>query len=185
LIASRRGVIAAPFYSAGGCARRASGFLSALIMPKQSAGLLLFRRNGGALDVFLVHPGGPFWKNKDAGSWTIPKGEFASGEPPLDAARRELTEETGLRVEGPFLPLGSVKQAGGKVVHAWAVEADVDAGAIKSNTFQIEWPPRSGRMAEFPEIDRAAWFSHESAAEKISAAQREFIVRLQSAVGRG
>lgn len=149
-------------------------------MPKESAGLLLYRRRGATLEVFLVHPGGPFWKNKDSGAWTIPKGEFAAGEEPLTAAKRELLEETSLCVDGPFLPLGSVKQAGGKVVHAWAVEADCDPAAIVSNTFRVEWPPKSGRVAEFPEIDRAGWFGLKEAKTKMNAVQAELLLRLQT-----
>jgi predicted NUDIX family NTP pyrophosphohydrolase len=153
-------------------------------MPKQSAGLLLHRMQAGQRQVFLVHPGGPFWAKKDAGAWTIPKGEFEANEDPLAAARRELREETGLVVDGPFLPLGVVKQAGGKVIHAWAAEADCDPGAIVSNTFRLEWPPRSGKFAEFPEVDRAAWFSLEAAATKMNAAQALFLERLAAMPGR-
>ncbi|MGH7945284.1 MAG: NUDIX domain-containing protein, partial [Opitutaceae bacterium] len=128
-------------------------------MPKQSAGLLVYRLHEGALEVFLVHPGGPFWTKKDAGAWSIPKGEFASDENPLDAARREFTEETGVVVTGPFAPLGTIRQSGGKTVHAFVAEADFDAAKIVSNAFKMEWPPRTGRFAEFPEVDRAAWCS--------------------------
>lgn len=119
--------------------------------------------------MFLVHPGGPFWARKDAGVWSIPKGEFAEGD------RRELTEETGCVATGPFTPLGSVRQPGGKTVHAFLARADVDPDKIVSNRFRMEWPPRSGRWQEFPEVDRAAWFSLESAAEKIHPAQAEFL----------
>lgn len=151
-------------------------------MVKQSAGLLLFRRRESGLDVFLVHPGGPFWAKKDAGAWSIPKGEFLDGEDPLAAAQRELTEETGWRAAGAFLPLGSIRQSGGKTVQAWALEQDGDAAAIVSNTFEIEWPPRSGRKATFPEVDRAGWFPLEAAAAKINASQAEFLQRLRRAV---
>ena len=146
-------------------------------MPKQSAGLLLYRRVGG-LEVFLVHPGGPFWAKKDHGAWTIPKGELTDGEDPLATAVRELKEETGFTVSGPFAPLGTIRQSGGKTVHAFAAAADVDPSRIVSNTFQMEWPPRSGHAREFPEVDRAAWFSLADAAEKINPAQAEFLKRL-------
>src|SRR5215472_17690164 len=127
-------------------------------MPKQSAGLLLCRQSGGRLEVLLIHPGGPFWAKKDDGAWSIPKGEFTSDEDPLAAARREFEEELGSVVEGEFMPLGAVKQPGGKVVHAWAVRGEFDPPRLKSNLFSMEWPPRSGRQQEFPEVDRAEWF---------------------------
>jgi predicted NUDIX family NTP pyrophosphohydrolase len=151
-------------------------------MARQSAGLLLHRVRDGGLEVFLVHPGGPFWAKKDAGAWTIPKGEFAAGEDPLAAARRELTEETGATVEGPFASLGTVRQAGGKLIYGFAAAAEIDAGNLTSNTFRLEWPPRSGRFAEFPEIDRAGWFPLHEAAEKINPGQAPFLERL--AAGR-
>lgn len=147
-------------------------------MPRLSAGLLLYRRRGPALDVLLVHPGGPFWRNKDLGAWSIPKGEAASGEDLLGVARRELREEIGVEVDGAFLPLSPVRQAGGKLVHAWAVEADVDADAIVSNTFQVEWPPRSGRQQTFPEVDRAAWFDVDEARHRILRGQVALIDEL-------
>ncbi|HUR60005.1 MAG TPA: NUDIX domain-containing protein [Opitutaceae bacterium] len=152
-------------------------------MPKQSAGLLLHRRVGDGFEVFLVHPGGPLWAKKDLGAWTIPKGEFTAEEDPLAAAQRELKEETGLVVVGPFVSLGCVKQAGGKVVHAWAAEADCDPATIVSNTFSLEWPPRSGQKRDFPEVDRAAWFAPDVAAEKINPAQAALIARLADALG--
>jgi predicted NUDIX family NTP pyrophosphohydrolase len=145
---------------------------------KQSAGLLLFRRRKGELEVLLVHPGGPFWTRKDLGAWTIPKGEQHEGEDPLETAKREFAEETGFSVEGHFMALGSVRQAGGKVVTAWALEADVDPSAIKSNTFRLEWPPRTGTFQEFPEVDRADWFSLHDAHLKLLAAQRDLLNRL-------
>jgi len=132
-------------------------------MPRISAGLLLFRQHDGQLEVFLVHPGGPFWRKKDLGAWSIPKGECAPGEDPLTTARRELREETGFDVDGPFTSLQAIRQAGGKVVHAWAAPADLDPSRLVSNTFTMEWPPRSGRQQEFPEVDRAAWFPVEDA----------------------
>jgi predicted NUDIX family NTP pyrophosphohydrolase len=147
-------------------------------MPKTSAGLLLYRHTPGGIEVFLVHPGGPFWAKKDAGAWSIPKGEYVPGEDPLDAARREFAEETGIVPEGEFVELGVVKQAGGKIVAAWAFEGDCDADAIRSNTFTMERPPRSGRQQEFPEVDRAAWFDLETAREKILKGQLDFIRRL-------
>ncbi len=152
-------------------------------MPKQSAGLLLYRRRGEELEVFLVHPGGPFWANKDAHAWSIPKGEFAPDEAPLLAARREFSEETGLSVEGEFVALAPQKQAGGKIVRAWAVEADCDPAAIESNTFALEWPPRSGRMQAFPEIDRAAWFPLAAAREKIHKGQMALLDELERLIG--
>jgi predicted NUDIX family NTP pyrophosphohydrolase len=149
-------------------------------MAKQSAGLLVYRKRGNALEVLLVHPGGPFWKNKDAGAWSIPKGEFADGEDPLDVARREFQEEIGTSISGVMLPLEAVKQRGVKTVYAWAVEADADVSQIKSNMFTIEWPPRSGKQQEFPEVDRAEWFDLTAAAEKINTGQRQLIEQLQS-----
>jgi predicted NUDIX family NTP pyrophosphohydrolase len=150
-------------------------------VTKRSAGILLFRRLPD-LEVFLVHPGGPFWAKKDAGAWTIPKGEYGDGEEPLAAARREFEEETGSAVDGEFLALGEVKQSGGKVVTAWAIERDLDATSIRSNTFSMEWPPRSRKIREFPEIDRANWFSVGEAREKLIPAQTAFLERLQGSV---
>jgi predicted NUDIX family NTP pyrophosphohydrolase len=144
-------------------------------MAKQSAGLLLYRRRDGVVEVLLAHPGGPFWKNKDAGAWSIPKGEFADGEDPLEAARREFHEETGSPIDGDFRPLKTVEQRGGKVVHAWLVEADLDPSSVTSNTFTIEWPRGSGRMQSFPEVDQVDWFTFETAQEKILESQRPFI----------
>jgi len=140
-------------------------------MAKTSAGLLLFRTRGGELEVLLVHPGGPFWAKKDEGAWSIPKGEINEGEDPLAAARREVQEELGAAPDGKFIPLAPVRQAGGKVVLAWAIEADIDPAAITSNTFQLEWPPRSGRQQTFPEVDRAAWFTISEARSKILRGQ--------------
>lgn len=150
-------------------------------MPKVSAGLLVYRLRGAELEVFLVHPGGPFWQRKDAGAWTIPKGELDGEEDPLAAARREFTEETGITAVGPFADLGMVKQAGGKSVHAFVAAGDFEATAIASNRFKLEWPPKSGRFAEFPEVDRAAWFSIEAAKAKINPAQIELLERLRAA----
>lgn len=147
-------------------------------MNKPSAGILLFRRLKGELEVLLVHPGGPFWKNKDAGAWSIPKGEYGEEEDALTAARREFAEETGLDLKGNFLTLGTVKQPGGKVVSAWALEQNFDPATLRSNTFELEWPPRSGTIRQFPEVDRAAWFSLETAREKILKGQRELLDRL-------
>jgi predicted NUDIX family NTP pyrophosphohydrolase len=147
-----------------------------------SAGLLLFRRTGGRLEVLLAHPGGPFWAGKDAGAWTIPKGVPRSGEDLLDAARREFTEETGLSPPGPFLPLGDVRQKAGKVVHAWACEGDADPALLTSNTMSVEWPPGSGKRIEFPEVDRCAWFDLAEAREKLNPAQAAFIDRLEAAL---
>jgi predicted NUDIX family NTP pyrophosphohydrolase len=151
-------------------------------MPKRSAGLLLYRRRDG-LEVFLVHPGGPFWAGKDAHAWSIPKGEIAEGEDPLQAARREFAEETGLAIDGRFVVLTPRRQPGGKIVHAWAVEADCDPAAVRSNSFTLEWPPRSGRMQEFPEIDRAAWFPLAVAREKSHKGQVALLDELATVVG--
>lgn len=144
-------------------------------MPKISAGLLLYRRHGKNLQVLLVHPGGPFWAKKDAGAWSIPKGEAEPQEDLLAVAVREVREETGFEVEGPFAALSPVKQSG-KVVHAWAAQYDCDPRIIVSNTFRIEFPPRSGRFAEFPEVDKAQWFDREIAQEKILQSQRPLLV---------
>jgi predicted NUDIX family NTP pyrophosphohydrolase len=149
-------------------------------MAKQSAGLLLYRTKNGFLEVFLTHPGGPFWKNKDKGVWSIPKGEFV-GESALEAAKRELKEETGFTVKGPFIELTPIKQKGGKWVYAWAVEADVDPDKVKSNTFSVKYA--SGHTQEYPEVDRAEWFTVEEAKEKILEAQVRLIDELERKVG--
>jgi predicted NUDIX family NTP pyrophosphohydrolase len=140
-------------------------------MPRRSAGLVMYRYRAGKLEVFLVHPGGPFWAKKDAGSWSIPKGEFEPGEEPLEAARREFREETGLVPKGEFVPLKEAKQPSGKVVYAWAFEGDCDAEQINSNSFSLEWPPKSGKRQEFPEVDRAGWFALDVARTKIARGQ--------------
>ena len=147
-------------------------------MPKKSAGLLLFRETAAGVEVLLVHPGGPFWARKDDGAWSIPKGEFADGEEPLAAAKREFAEEVGVPPAGEFIPLDPVKQPGGKLVFAWAVRAGFDPSSLKSNTFAIEWPPKSGRQQEFPEIDKAAWFDLKSARLKILKGQTPFLDQL-------
>ena len=149
-----------------------------LIMAKQSAGILLYRKNGAKLEVFLVHPGGPFFKNKDVGSWSIPKGEFLDDEDALAAAKREFEEETGQPVDGVFIPLDPVTLKSGKLIYAWAVEGDIDHETVVSNAFEIEWPPKSGKKQSFPEIDRAGWFSIEKAKEKINAGQLGLIENL-------
>ena len=147
-----------------------------------SAGILLFRRRAGTIEVFLAHPGGPFWRGRDAGAWTIPKGLVAEGEPLLEAARRELREETGLLPEGPFLPLGSIRQKAGKTVHAWACEGDADPAAVTSNTTTIEWPRGSGRRVTYPEVDRCGWFALPEAREKLNPAQSELLGLLSASV---
>lgn len=148
-------------------------------MSKKSAGLLMYRRRNGILEVLLVHPGGPFWTKKDVGSWSIPKGEYTSEEEdPLEVAKREFQEETSFKASGEFIPLTPLKQPSGKIITAWAFEGDCDASAIKSNTFAIEWPPRSGRQQEFPEVDRAGWFSIPAAKEKIIKGQAGFLDEL-------
>jgi predicted NUDIX family NTP pyrophosphohydrolase len=149
-------------------------------MAKISAGLLMYRLRAGHLEVLLAHPGGPFFANKDLGAWTIPKGLVDEDEDQLAAARREFEEETGAKPEGDFVPLGEVRQKGGKTVVAWAFEGDLDPAAITSNTFKKEWPPRSGRWQTFPEIDRAAFFSLDEARTKINPAQAEFLSRLET-----
>jgi predicted NUDIX family NTP pyrophosphohydrolase len=149
---------------------------------KQTAGILLYRIRNGGLEVFLVHPGGPFWMQKDDGAWSIPKGETEEGEDLLHAAKREFHEETGFSLDGDFIALTPLKQRGGKIVHAWAVEGDVDAESSKSNLFSMEWPPRSGKRAEFPEVDRAAWFTLETAKEKILQSQAELLAELRRLV---
>jgi predicted NUDIX family NTP pyrophosphohydrolase len=151
-------------------------------VPKRSAGILLYRRGPG-LELLLVHPGGPFWARKDLGAWSIPKGEYAEGEEPLTVARRELEEETGMRIDGEFLPLGEVTQPGRKIVTAFALEGDFDPATLRSNMFELEWPPRSGRKQSFPEIDRAQWFAPAEARRKILAGQSELISRLLAALG--
>ena len=150
-----------------------------------SAGVLLFRRGAGALEVLLAHPGGPFWRGRDAGSWTIPKGLVAEGEALLDAARREFQEETGLAPTGPFLPLGSIRQKAGKTVHAWACEGDADPARVRSNTATTEWPRGSGRFITYPEVDRCAWFSLDQARAKLNPAQAELLARLEAALAGG
>jgi predicted NUDIX family NTP pyrophosphohydrolase len=147
-------------------------------MPKQSAGILLYRIASGRAEVFLVHPGGPFWAKKDDGAWSIPKGEFAGGEEPLEAAKREFKEETSFPIEGTFTPLNPVKQPGGKTVYAWAVEGNIDPVAIRSNTFSIEWPQGSAKTKSFPEIDRAAWFDLDTAKFKILKGQLGLLEQL-------
>lgn len=147
-------------------------------MAKKSAGILMYRRREGGLEVFLVHPGGPLYAKKDLGSWSIPKGEFEEGEEPLDAAKREFEEETGLRPSGAFVPLKPLKQRSGKTIWAWAVEGDCDPQALRSNTFPLEWPPHSGKIEEFPEVDRGAWFGLEEAREKMAPGQVPFLEEL-------
>jgi predicted NUDIX family NTP pyrophosphohydrolase len=150
---------------------------------RRSAGILLYRGSGSSLEVLVVHPGGPFWKRRDAGSWSIPKGECGPDEAPLDAARREFTEELGAPVPaGDPIDLGEVRLKSGKRIQAWALPGDLDATAITSNTFIVEWPPRSGQMQEFPEVDRAGWFSPEVAREKLNPAQAALVDRLVEAL---
>jgi predicted NUDIX family NTP pyrophosphohydrolase len=145
---------------------------------KKSAGILVFRLTNGKPQFFLVHPGGPFWKNKDEGAWSIPKGEFADDEDPLVAAKREFEEETGIRCGGKFIELAPVKQKSGKLVFAWALEMDIDPGSVKSNLFSVEWPPKTGKMQEFPEIDKGGWFDVHVAKQKINASQAYFLDQL-------
>ena len=148
-------------------------------MAKRSAGLLLYRKRGEGIEVLLVHPGGPFWADRDAGSWSVPKGEVEIGEEALAVARREFEEETGHSPPaGDPIDLGEIRQASGKVVHAWAVEGDLDPARVTSNTFMMEWPPRSGRQQEFPEVDRAQWFEPDDARRRMNSAQAELVDRL-------
>lgn len=150
-------------------------------MGKRSAGLMMYRVRKGELEILLVHPGGPYWARKDLGAWFLPKGEVEKGEDELLAAQREFEEETGLKATGPFFALGSVQQKSGKIVTAWAFEGNCDPSAIHSNTFTIEWPPRSGKQQSFPEIDRAAFFTPETAREKMHPVEFALLERLQAA----
>ena len=147
-------------------------------MSNQSAGILLYRKVNDEIQVFLVHPGGPFFKNKDSGAWSIPKGEFSGDEEPLAAAKREFKEETGQAINGNFIELKPVKLKSGKTVHAWAVEGDINHETITSNLFEMEWPPKSGKKQSFPEIDRAGWFNIDDAKLKLNAAQTAFVDEL-------
>jgi predicted NUDIX family NTP pyrophosphohydrolase len=151
-------------------------------MRKRSAGILMYRRRPAIIEFLLVHPGGPFWAKKDLGAWSIPKGEYSEREDPLAAARREFEEETGVRVDGEFVPLGDLVSPGRKIVTAFALEGDLDPAQLRSNEFELEWPPRSGRKKSFPEIDRAAWFAPDEARRKILTGQAEFITRLFAAL---
>jgi predicted NUDIX family NTP pyrophosphohydrolase len=146
----------------------------------QSAAVVLYRRRGGALEVFLVHPGGPFWQRKDDGAWSFPKGEFSADERAQDAARREFAEETGFELDGDLLPLTPIRQRSGKIVHPFAIEGDCDADRVRSNTFELEWPPKSGVRRAFPEVDRAGWFDVDSAQRKLIDGQRPVLVELEA-----
>ena len=148
-------------------------------MPKKSAGILVYHKNKEEYEVLLVHPGGPFWAKKDLNSWSIPKGEFEDDEEPLGAAKREFEEETGFKIEGEFIEQPPVKQPSGKLIYSWAVEGDIDASKVKSNLFKMEWPPRSGAFKEFPEIDRAEWFSFVTAEQKIVYGQIPILENLK------
>jgi predicted NUDIX family NTP pyrophosphohydrolase len=149
-------------------------------MAKRSAGLLMHREASGRIEVFLVHPGGPFWARKDDGAWSIPKGEFEEGEDPLEAAKREFREETGVVVTGEFQPLAPLKQRSGKIVYAWMIKGDVDPARLKSNTFSTEWPRGSGRVQEFPEVDQGEWFDLALAKRKILQGQLPFLDQLEA-----
>jgi predicted NUDIX family NTP pyrophosphohydrolase len=145
----------------------------------------MYRRRDGAIEVLLAHPGGPFWANKDAGAWGLPKGEYEEAEEALAAARREFTEETGFTAQGPFVALGELRQKGGKRVHAWACEGDCDPAALQSNLFEMEWPPRSGRLKQFPEVDRLAWYTPAEARLKLLPSQLPFLERLEALLSAG
>ena len=149
---------------------------------KRSAGLLMFRRTPGGVQVLLAHPGGPYWRARDEGAWTLPKGEYEAPEEALDAARREFTEETGFAAAAPFLPLGEVVQKSGKRILAWAFEGNCDPAQLRCNSFQVEWPPRSGHMQEFPEIDRVEWFTLDEARRRINPAQGALLERMERAL---
>ena len=151
---------------------------------KKSAGILLYRQADNGLEVFLVHPGGPYWAKKDEGAWSLPKGEFAEGEDALQAARREFNEETGFAIDGVFMELTPLKQPSGKIIYAWAVEGEIDASSVKSNLFSMEWPPKSGRLQEFPEVDRGGWFTIAQAREKLRSGQVGFLEELRGKLGR-
>jgi predicted NUDIX family NTP pyrophosphohydrolase len=148
------------------------------VRSKRSAGIVLYRTRQGVLEVFLVHPGGPYWARKDHGAWSIPKGEYQQGEAALQAAQREFLEETGVVVDGPFQALPPVQQPSGKIISAWAVEGDLDPAQLRSNSFSLEWPPKSGVMQNFPEVDRGAWFSLVQAREKLTPGQRPLLLDL-------
>ena len=150
---------------------------------KTSAGILLYRALDDGLEVFLVHPGGPYWEKKDEGSWSVPKGEFEAGEDPLEAAKREFREETGSDITGEFIELIPLKQPSGKIVYVWAVEGNIDATSMKSNMFTMEWPPRSGKEQAFPEVDKGGWFTILQAREKLLVGQRGFLEQLQKYLG--
>ena len=152
-------------------------------MKKKSAGILAYRKKGRQHEVFLVHPGGPYWTKRDLSAWSIPKGEFEEGEDPFKAARREFREETGSGITGEFMALEPVRQPGGKMVYAWAVESDLDASGIESNLFDMEWPPRSGKTEKFPEVDKAGWFSFEVARQKIVKGQIPILEQLELKLG--
>lgn len=146
---------------------------------KKSAGLLLFKKSKEGLLYFLVHPGGPFWKNKDLGSWSIPKGEMSDDEDALERAKIEFHEETGQEIAGEFIPLSAIQQKGGKIVYAWAVEGDIDLSSLSSNTFDLEWPPKSGKILQVPEVDQWEWFTLNESKSKINPAQVSFLLEVQ------
>jgi predicted NUDIX family NTP pyrophosphohydrolase len=153
-------------------------------MPQHSAGIVLFRRHHGEVELLLVHPGGPFWRHKDAGAWSIPKGLYDQGEDPLVAARREFQEEVGSAIDGDFIALGAFKQPGGKIVTVFAVEGDLDLVTFKSNLFELEWPPKSGRRQSFPEADRADWFASDAALRRITKGQVPIVRALIAELAR-
>ncbi|MEO7767616.1 MAG: NUDIX domain-containing protein [Ferruginibacter sp.] len=152
-------------------------------MQKRSAGIILYRFRNSLPEILLVHPGGPFWAKKDLGAWSIPKGDFDDNENPLDAAKREFEEETGIKIAGKFIELTPVKQKAGKLIYAWALQKDVNTVEVKSNIFEMQWPPKSGKMKEFPEIDKAEWFGIEKTKEKVLQGQLPLIMELMGKIG--
>ena len=152
-------------------------------MPQKSAGVLMYRKRGSTIEFFLVHPGGPFWAKRDEGAWSIPKGLMEEGEDSQASARREFEEETGLKVAGPMIDLGAFRQPSGKIIYAWAVEGDLDPSLVRSNEFDMEWPPRSGKRGRFPEVDRAGWFDRNASLAKILKGQQPIINALSKRLG--
>ena len=179
------GLASGGLYSAGvRGVKAAEDSLLVVVMAKQSAGLLMYRYRRGTVEILLVHPGGPYWAGKDSGAWAIPKGEIEQGEDALTAARREFEEETGFKAEGQFCPLSPVRLKSRKVIYAWTFQGDCDPQNVKSMVFSMEWPPHSGKEQQFPEVDRAEWFTVEAAREKVQAGQMAFIEEFARSAGK-